>query len=119
MKASTPCIEPKKFGTPRLPKFKPDAVPRRPQSSVANAAAQTPAHAPEATDRSVIQPLKGLTVKDAAYRLNKSPDAVRWWLKTGRLKGWQPGGRGCTVLVCEQSLQKALECTPLRSDSQN
>jgi len=51
-----------------------------------------------------------VTVKDAAFRLGKSTDAIRLWLKTGRLKGWQPGGKWCAVMVTEESLQKALSC---------
>jgi excisionase family DNA binding protein len=54
---------------------------------------------------------KYISVKEAAYRLNKSPDAVYQWLRAGRLKGIQPGGRGCEVLVEIASLESALRCT--------
>ncbi|MBI4465145.1 MAG: hypothetical protein HY647_10610 [Acidobacteria bacterium] len=54
---------------------------------------------------------KTLTVKEAAFRLGKSEDAVCWWLRTGRLRGWQPGGRGCAILVSEDSVAEALSCT--------
>lgn len=49
-----------------------------------------------------------ITVKEAAFRLGKSDDAVYLWLRTGRLRGWQPGGRGCAILVSEPSVQEAL-----------
>ena len=49
-----------------------------------------------------------ITVKEAAFRLRKSADAVRYWLRTGRLRGWQPGGRCCAVVVSEASLEEAL-----------
>lgn len=51
---------------------------------------------------------KTLTVKEAAYRLGKSADAVYLWLRTGRLRGWQPGGPGCAILVAESSVNAAL-----------
>lgn len=54
---------------------------------------------------------KMVTVKEAAYRLGKSTDAVYQWLRTGRLRGRQPGGRGCAILVLESSLNAALLCT--------
>ena len=53
-----------------------------------------------------------MTVKEAAYRLKKTDDTVYRWLREGRLRGWQPGGHGCTVLVCEASVKEALECQP-------
>ncbi len=53
---------------------------------------------------------KTVTVKEAAYRLRKSVDAVRLWLRSGRLRGWQPGGRGCAILVTEVSIAEALSC---------
>ena len=53
---------------------------------------------------------KTVTVKEAAYRLRKSVDAVRLWLRSGRLRGWQPGGRGCAILVTEASITEALSC---------
>ncbi|OFW17587.1 MAG: hypothetical protein A3H27_06925 [Acidobacteria bacterium RIFCSPLOWO2_02_FULL_59_13] len=51
---------------------------------------------------------KTITVKEAAFRLKKSEDAVYLWLRTGRLHGWQPGGRGCAILVSEGSVEAAL-----------
>src|SRR5207244_4342681 len=52
-----------------------------------------------------------ITVKEAAYRLRKSADAVYLWLRTGRLRGWQPGGRGCQIMVLESSVDEALLCS--------
>jgi excisionase family DNA binding protein len=49
-----------------------------------------------------------LTVKEAAYRLRKSVDAVYKWLRQGRLRGWQLGGRGCAVMVSEESVEAVL-----------
>ena len=49
-----------------------------------------------------------LTVKDAAYLLNRSEDTVYQWLRRGRLRGWQIGGRRCAVMVCEESVEEAL-----------
>jgi len=51
-----------------------------------------------------------MTVKEAAYRLRKTDDTVLRWLRDGRLRGWQPGGKCCAVLVCEASVREALEC---------
>lgn len=49
-------------------------------------------------------------MKEAAFRLRKSDDAVYKWLRTGRLRGWQPGGRGCSILVSESSVEEARLC---------
>ena len=49
-----------------------------------------------------------ITVKEAAFRLGKSDDAVYLWLRAGRLRGWQPGGCGCAILVAESSVEEAL-----------
>jgi len=51
---------------------------------------------------------KTVTVKEAAYRLGKSPDAVYQWLRSGRLRGRQPGGRYCAIMVLESSIEDAL-----------
>ena len=51
-----------------------------------------------------------ITVKEAAFRLRKSECGIHFWLRTGRLRGWQPGGRGCAVLICEASVEEALLC---------
>ena len=55
---------------------------------------------------------KTITVKEAAFRLNKSADAVYRWLRDGRLRGWQPGGPRCAILVAEASVQEALLWPP-------
>jgi excisionase family DNA binding protein len=50
---------------------------------------------------------KTVSVKEAAYRLRKSPDTIYLWLRHGRLKGWQPGGAGCQIQVLESSVEHA------------
>lgn len=50
-----------------------------------------------------------LSVKEAAYRLRKSPDSVYSWLRRGRLQGRQPGGRRCSIQVLESSVLHALQ----------
>jgi len=62
-----------------------------------------------------VQQEKTLTVKEAAFRLHKSPDAIYLWLRTGRLQGWQPGGRCCSIMILESSVQQALVCALGRS----
>ncbi|MBI4479238.1 MAG: helix-turn-helix domain-containing protein [Acidobacteria bacterium] len=54
---------------------------------------------------------KTVSVKEAAFRLGKSPDAIYNWLRSGRLRGRQPGGRGCAILVLESSVNDALRCS--------
>ena len=54
---------------------------------------------------------KTITIKEAAFRLGKSPDAIYHWLRSGRLRGRQPGGRGCAILVVESSVNEALRCS--------
>ena len=49
-----------------------------------------------------------IPVKEAAYRLKKHKDTIYVWLRTGRLRGWQLGGPGCAVMVCEESVEEAL-----------
>ena len=60
---------------------------------------------------------KTVTVKEAAFRLRKSPDAVYGWLRSGRLRGWQPGGPRCPILVEESSLDEALSFTFSRASA--
>jgi excisionase family DNA binding protein len=59
---------------------------------------------------SVLDPtqIKTVSVKEAAYRLRKSPDSIYAWLRRGRLRGWQPGGPGCQIQVIEASIDQAL-----------
>ena len=59
---------------------------------------------------------KTITVKEAAFRLGKSNDAVYLWLRAGRLRGRQPGGRCCAILVDESSVEEALLCPAGISD---
>lgn len=49
-----------------------------------------------------------MTVMQAALRLGKSDGAIRKWLRTGRLKGWQVGGTYCAVLVSEAAVEEVL-----------
>ena len=49
-----------------------------------------------------------VSVKEAAFRLKKSHDTIYRWLRAGRLQGWQLGGSGCSILVREDSVTKAL-----------
>lgn len=53
--------------------------------------------------------MKTVSVKEAAFRLRKSPDSIYTWLRRGRLKGWQPGGHGCQIQVLEASVEQALK----------
>jgi hypothetical protein len=57
---------------------------------------------------------KTVSVKEAAFRLRKSPDSVYAWLRRGRLLGWQPGGPGCQIQVIESSIDQALKHMPGR-----
>lgn len=68
-----------------------------------------PAAADVLASGSALEPVvKTLSVKEAAFRLRKSPDSIYSWLRTGRLKGWQPGGHGCQIQVMETSVEHAL-----------
>ena len=49
-----------------------------------------------------------LTVREASYRLGKSTDSIRQWLRQGRLRGWQVGGPFCQVLVSAASVDEVL-----------
>ena len=52
--------------------------------------------------------VRHLTVKEAAYRLHKSPGAIYSWLRRGRLHAWQPGGPGCMIYIIEASVERAM-----------
>ena len=54
---------------------------------------------------------KYTTVKEAAFQVGKSTDAIYQWLRSGRLRGIQPGGRCCEVQVEIASIEQALRCT--------
>lgn len=116
--AMSPNARVKKPGTPRLP------IPK--QITRHNAQSHTQPTAPKPTvtappvnsaapPLTVTPPLFDLrkvriiSVKEAAFRSMKSEDTIYKWLRTGRLKGWQPGGSGCNVLISEQSLEEVLE----------
>jgi excisionase family DNA binding protein len=62
--------------------------------------------------RSAFQKERSITVKEAAFRAGKSEATIHDWLRGGRLRGWQPGGRRCFVLVEEASLEEALGFLP-------
>lgn len=49
-----------------------------------------------------------LPVKEAAFRLGKSEDTVLYWLRKGRLLGWQLGGPRCAIRVSEESVEQVL-----------
>lgn len=95
---------------PRLPKRVPADVGPAAVPVVKAAPAQTPEPVRVALQVLDLNKEKTVTVKEAAYRLRKSEDAVRLWLRSGRLWGWQPGGRGCAILVTEASIVEALSC---------
>ena len=70
---------------------------------------RAPAEPPSVAEPAVdFRKERTLTVQEAAYRLGKSPDAIRQMLRKGRLKGWQVGGRFSSVLVSEASVQEML-----------
>ena len=52
---------------------------------------------------------KYLTVPEIAARLGMKPTGVQHWLATGRLRGYQPGGRRLGWRVREADLQRFLE----------
>ncbi len=119
------CSLTKKPGTPRLPvgeshnrtdkssqRFSCDTARQRVNNAVSEAAGDS-APAADVPQRPTFQLEKTITVKEAAYRAGKSPAAIHDWLRTGRLRGWQPGGRGCHVMVVEDSLLEALCLVPL------
>lgn len=84
------------YSTQRESENKPNASP-----------SDNPASSPKPFDR---DKENTMTVKEAAFLLKKHQDTVYRWLREGRLRGWQPGGRGCGVLVCEASVKEALKC---------
>ena len=89
--ATTPTANAPQDSTPQMVQRQPHSLPQQPASP----------HLDITKENTV-------TVKEAAFRLGKSADTVYMWLRTGRLQGWQPGGRGCAILVAEASVEKAL-----------
>lgn len=70
---------------------------------------QSPPEPPSAAGPAVdLMKERTLTVKEAAFRLGKSDEAIRQMLRAGRLKGWQVGGRFCQMLVLEESVEEML-----------
>lgn len=110
---SLPADLPKKPGPPPS-----DILTLSPQQGPGNGHGPSQAEASGPTSASPtapperVGPKKGktITVKDAAFRLNKSEDTIYLWLHTGRLRGWQVGGSRCPMLVEEASVEKALGC---------
>ena len=91
------------------PLRKPVASVVSPQSEVATVPDPGPPDLPMPEPRPLDrQRQRTLTVKEAAYRLGKSEDAIYKWLRSGRLEGWQPGGRWCSIVVLESSVERAL-----------
>ena len=82
----------------------PDAIPQSANSRIS----RTVTHAAEQTDVEAFDSQRTVSVKEAAFRLKKSPDAVYRWLRSGRLRGWQLGGARCTILVSEDSVTEQL-----------
>jgi excisionase family DNA binding protein len=135
--ASRSKIRDRKRGTPRLPIEKHttlhDTAPK-PASALRSAGAsrartgsgQTPSVAPstageaprtaqatlappsQPTPRFNLSQERLLTVKEAAYRLGKSPFTIRTWLRSGLLRGWQPGGLHCSLMVSEASVEELM-----------
>jgi excisionase family DNA binding protein len=52
-----------------------------------------------------------LTTREIAQRLKLTEYTVREWLRTGRLKGYRPGGDRAGWRVRESDLQQFLETT--------
>jgi excisionase family DNA binding protein len=59
--------------------------------------------------RAIVADERYLTVEDIAERLQVSPWAVRDWIKSGRLVGFQPGGRRVGWRVRESDLERFVE----------
>jgi excisionase family DNA binding protein len=95
--------------------FSPPSIPLRKEvTSVSDPAGELPRElSPPSRPvfRQSLRDEKTVTVKEAAFRLGKSPDAVYQWLRSGRLRGRQPGGRCCAIMVLESSIEEALLCT--------
>lgn len=81
-----------------------------PNVAADQASATQPTQLPSAepTQRFNLSEERLLTVKEAAYRLGKSPFTIRTWLRSGLLRGWQPGGLHCSLMVSEASVEEVL-----------
>lgn len=111
--------EKKRRGTPRLPICKENfhhpthSGPAKTAEAAQRAAPPPATEAPLAPATSPPVTLdwrneKTITVKEAAYLSMKSDDTIYKWLRNGRLRGWQPGGPNCHVLVSAKSLEELL-----------
>jgi excisionase family DNA binding protein len=70
---------------------------------------QLPAKPPSAAEPMLdLGKERTLTVKEVAFRLGKSDEAVRQLLRAGRLRGWQVGGKFAQMLVSEESVEEML-----------
>jgi excisionase family DNA binding protein len=63
---------------------------------------------PEAGPLAAFMKERTLTVKEVVNHLGKSQDTIRLWLRQGRLKGWQLGGKFSHILVSEASVEEVL-----------
>ncbi len=52
--------------------------------------------------------VRTITAEEAALRLNKSEGTIYNWLRLGRLRGFRPGGRRCSIRISEESLHQIL-----------
>jgi len=94
------------LGDPPRGSQKEEPVPRASEASLPDESSPSvPSVAPKTFDPNTA---KTVSVKEAAYRLNKHPDTIRAWLRAGRLRGWQPGGHACSILVSMASLEEVL-----------
>lgn len=50
-----------------------------------------------------------LTVSEVAERLRMNPETVRIWLRSGKLKGYRPGGPRMGYRIPESEVQRVLE----------
>jgi len=57
-----------------------------------------------------------LTVREVAERLRSSPEAVRRWLRTGKLRGYRPGGTKLGYRVSESELQRFIASSEVATD---
>ena len=92
-------------GLPKSPQRGPDNSHGASQTEASKPTSANPTAQPKPFDRKTE---RTIPVKEAAYRLKKSEDTVYSWLRAGRLRGWQLGGPGCAVMVCEASVEEAL-----------
>ena len=58
-----------------------------------------------------------LTVHDVAARLKITPETVRRWLRTGKLRGVLPGGDKMGYRIAEREVARLLTETRAASDA--